>query len=153
MPHRSPQAAGPVPRSMACSPNATPPASGIERFTYTMGGVAHVVWMSDAAAVRGLPGLGRPVLATGMNVALWRLGTEDHRHLEQFEALGEISARAWRNRRPPLVPRGIEQAVQVISGDVEPIPVAAFVDVDLQPLDQGAVLWAEVGQPRPLGCS
>lgn len=50
-------------------------ASGAERFTYTMGGVAHVVWMSDAAAVRGQVSAARS--AGAQAVALWRLGTED----------------------------------------------------------------------------
>jgi spore germination protein YaaH len=51
------------------------PASGSEHFAYTAGGVAHVVWMSDAASVRGQIAVARAIGARG--VALWRLGTED----------------------------------------------------------------------------
>jgi spore germination protein YaaH len=51
------------------------PASGAEHFAYTAGGVAHVVWMSEAAAARGQMGLARQAGAPA--VALWRLGTED----------------------------------------------------------------------------
>jgi spore germination protein YaaH len=50
-------------------------ASGGERFTYSQGGVAHVVWMSGAVAVKGQLGVARQAGAKG--VALWRLGTED----------------------------------------------------------------------------
>jgi spore germination protein YaaH len=51
------------------------PASGAEHFAYTQGGVAHVVWMSDAAAVRSQVAAARS--AGAHVVALWRLGTED----------------------------------------------------------------------------
>ena len=50
-------------------------ASGGEHFAYTQAGVAHVVWMSDAVAVKGQVGVARRAGANG--VALWRLGTED----------------------------------------------------------------------------
>jgi hypothetical protein len=46
-----------------------------------------------------------------------------------------------------LLARGVEQAVEVLAGDVQPVPVVAVVDVDPQPFEQGAVLRAEVGQP------
>ena len=51
------------------------PASGAEHFSYTVGGAAHAVWMSDAAAVRGQAAAARS--AGAQAVALWRLGTED----------------------------------------------------------------------------
>lgn len=51
------------------------PASGSEHFTYTAGGVAHMVWMSDAVAVRSQMEIARTVGVR--NVGLWRLGTED----------------------------------------------------------------------------
>jgi spore germination protein YaaH len=51
------------------------PRSGSEHFTYTAGGVAHVVWMSDTSAVRGQMEIARSVGARV--VGLWRLGTED----------------------------------------------------------------------------
>jgi spore germination protein YaaH len=51
------------------------PASGAAHFAYTAGGVAHVVWMSDAVAARGQMGLARSAGASA--IALWRLGTED----------------------------------------------------------------------------
>ena len=50
-------------------------ASGAERFTYTLDGVAHVVWLSDAATVRGQVAVSRSGGAQA--IALWRLGTED----------------------------------------------------------------------------
>ena len=50
-------------------------ASGSEHFTYTAGGAAHEVWMSDAAEVRGQMEIARTAGAQG--VGLWRLGTED----------------------------------------------------------------------------
>jgi spore germination protein YaaH len=51
------------------------PSSGARHFTYTLGGVAHAVWMSDAAAVRGQAATARS--AGAQAIALWRLGTED----------------------------------------------------------------------------
>lgn len=51
------------------------PASGSAHFAYVASGVAHMVWMSDASAVKGQIGLARSAGARG--VALWRLGTED----------------------------------------------------------------------------
>jgi spore germination protein YaaH len=51
------------------------PASGAEHFAYTQGGVSHVVWMSDAVAVRGQ--IAAAHSARAQAVALWRLGTED----------------------------------------------------------------------------
>ncbi len=51
------------------------PASGAEHFGYTLAGVAHVVWLSDASAVRGQVSVSRS--AGAQSVALWRLGTED----------------------------------------------------------------------------
>jgi spore germination protein YaaH len=51
------------------------PASGAEHFTYTLAGVGHTVWMSDAATVRGQAAVADS--AGAQAVALWRLGTED----------------------------------------------------------------------------
>ena len=51
------------------------PASGGAHFAYTANGVAHVIWMSDAAVVRGQVAVARSAGAQG--IALWRLGTED----------------------------------------------------------------------------
>jgi spore germination protein YaaH len=51
------------------------PASGAEHFAYNVAGVAHAVWMSDAAAVRGQ--ISTANSAGAQAVALWRLGTED----------------------------------------------------------------------------
>jgi spore germination protein YaaH len=51
------------------------PASGSEHFAYTVGGVAHVVWMSDAVVARGQIDAARSAGAAA--IALWRLGTED----------------------------------------------------------------------------
>jgi spore germination protein YaaH len=51
------------------------PASGGAHFSYTANGVAHAVWMSDAATVHGQVAAARAAGAQG--IALWRLGTED----------------------------------------------------------------------------
>ena len=51
------------------------PVSGAEHFTYTLGGAAHVVWLSDAATVRGQVAVSNS--GGARTVALWRLGTED----------------------------------------------------------------------------
>jgi len=51
------------------------PTNGEARFAYTAAGVAHRVWMSDAAAVRRQTQVAQAVGARA--VALWRLGSED----------------------------------------------------------------------------
>jgi spore germination protein YaaH len=50
-------------------------ASGSAHFAYMANGVAHRVWMSDAATVKGQVAAARAAGARA--IALWRLGTED----------------------------------------------------------------------------